>query len=270
MSARDLHAVLRAAGVSSQLTSVKHVASGRFGSVYFVRGEHGGIRRLQEWLVSNGDDRVCGARCPAGVAAVKLQALPSAAWARDARGEDHCHRRVCRGTRGRAVAPEFFAGATLHAGSLRVTMMEALASSGGAAMRGGKELERIVTAAWRAGVVHGDLHPGNVVVLPNGSARLVDFGMAVCLPRKTTAKLVAALKTMPAAEAFDAVCLDRVRGVMRRRGVDLEHATMDGDALRHDSERQQRIFLGEEEGGGEEGGATCATSATSSKTTCRR
>lgn len=45
-----------------------------------------------------------------------------------------------------------------------------------------KNVEAAVTALWKIGIVHADMHQGNVLVLPNGNVAIIDFGMAEVLP----------------------------------------------------------------------------------------
>lgn len=46
------------------------------------------------------------------------------------------------------------------------------------ALRLAKEITQIVAAAHRQGLIHGDLKPGNILITPDGTPKLLDFGLA--------------------------------------------------------------------------------------------
>jgi hypothetical protein len=198
--------------------------------------------------------------------AVKVQALPNDAWERDAVCEDRVHHFASRmdqrfpdGTtvRGCDTVPVFSIGATTRpsgrAGTgtaFRITLMERLTD----ATRLGRliaqrspllsadtywSLERATCALWMQGIAHSDLHDDNVLVLPDGSVRLVDFGMAAVMPRNLRVGMRAALAARSGQErrqaperCFDALYRERAFGVMRKRGVEDAKANIDSDALK--------------------------------------
>jgi eukaryotic-like serine/threonine-protein kinase len=65
------------------------------------------------------------------------------------------------------------------------------------ALRVGIEVARALGAAHRAGVVHRDLKPGNIVLTPAG-AKLVDFGLAQLKPQVGAAVVTVMTQTTPA------------------------------------------------------------------------
>src|SRR5215831_1016911 len=52
-------------------------------------------------------------------------------------------------------------------------------------LRVAADLARALAAVHAAGVIHKDVHPGNVVVLPDGRVMLIDFGIATKLVRES-------------------------------------------------------------------------------------
>ncbi|MHC5003979.1 MAG: serine/threonine-protein kinase, partial [Planctomycetota bacterium] len=54
-----------------------------------------------------------------------------------------------------------------------------------------------VEAAHEAGVVHRDLKPGNIIVRPDGTAKVLDFGLAREMPERNSRSAVAAAATAP-------------------------------------------------------------------------
>lgn len=209
-----------------------------------------------------------------GSVAVKVQALPNDTWERDAVCEDRVHhfascmdQRFPDGTtvRGCDTVPVFSIGATTRptgnigdggngttgtTKAFRITLMERLTD----ATRLGRliaqrspllsadtywSLERATCALWMQGIAHSDLHDDNVLVLPDGSVRLVDFGMAAVMPRGLRVGLRAALSARSGQErrlapdrCFDALYRERAFGVMRKRGIDDAKANIDSDALK--------------------------------------
>jgi ligand-binding sensor domain-containing protein len=71
------------------------------------------------------------------------------------------------------LAMEFLIGYTLQD---RLTTQPALPMAQGVRILG--DLAAALAALHERGVIHRDLHPGNVMILADGSARLLDFGLA--------------------------------------------------------------------------------------------
>jgi hypothetical protein len=97
-------------------------------------------------------------------------------------------------------------------------------------------IERALSAMWLLGVVHADLHGDNILVLPGGGVRIIDYGMGVMLSRPLGKQLRAALLSrppcLPPDIVFDAVCLPRMHRIMRRRGISAREGFYDGACLR--------------------------------------
>jgi serine/threonine-protein kinase len=75
------------------------------------------------------------------------------------------------------------------------TLRELIDRSGGGlpvtpALQIAKQVCRGLAAVHKAGIVHGDLKPQNVMVLPNGVAKLMDFGVARVRTRRGAAQTV--------------------------------------------------------------------------------
>lgn len=49
-------------------------------------------------------------------------------------------------------------------------------------------IERAIVSMWRAGVAHVDLNPNNIIVRPNGTVTIIDFGISETLPRALVPK----------------------------------------------------------------------------------
>jgi tRNA A-37 threonylcarbamoyl transferase component Bud32 len=50
-------------------------------------------------------------------------------------------------------------------------------------------VEKAVMRMWKAGIAHGDLHDGNMLVRANGSVIIIDFGMSENLPENIVRKV---------------------------------------------------------------------------------
>lgn len=150
--------------------------------------------------------------------AIKLQILADAVSEQDVYIEDCVHRRVSKAstimikTNGSMcrtpIAPDFLMGATIDVPgpvisratrtSWRVSLFEYLSGCTLAAMNGCEtntayqiygNIENSVIAMWNTGVAHADLHPWNVIVLHDHTVRLIDFGLAITLPRSILCRL---------------------------------------------------------------------------------
>lgn len=56
-----------------------------------------------------------------------------------------------------------------------------------------RTFERALMSLWSAGVVHADLHMGNIIVTPSKQVKIIDFGFAVILPSGLRQRLVSRL-----------------------------------------------------------------------------
>lgn len=76
---------------------------------------------------------------------------------------------------------------------LHITVMERVVGSPLSEVRVTPELyERVreaVMRLWKAGIAHGDLHDGNMLVRPDGSVVIIDFGMSEHLPDHIVKKI---------------------------------------------------------------------------------
>jgi hypothetical protein len=254
-----LLAVVREAQPSGSfaVSSLSLLARGKYGDIYMYKGFP--ASPVLGWLRGSKHAKglVIAEGCLEGFqdVVVKLQALPNEQWDRDAMGEDHCHRLAHLRLGAKRVVPAFGFGATVRmtsawspkaAAGVRMTVMEHLAGAatlGSLDKQGAQRLDRGVyrrvedaaCALWRCGVAHCDMHPGNIVLMPDGSVRLLDFGMATIMPRRTAAAMRRRLRVVGTDKdaAFDEVYIQRAAAVMRRRGIyDDAVINYDGLALR--------------------------------------
>jgi hypothetical protein len=191
---------------------------------------------------------------------VKLQPLADHREERVAIQEEHCHIRAfrCRtrfpsGTtvEGSSFVPKPYGGATLvFCDALKtvryrmtlmehvrdaVTMTQHVRSNRGMDFQTYWHLEASMCAMWLRGIIHGDVHPENVLVRHDGTICLLDFGMAIMLPPRLRRDLDRALSSKRP-EADPDECLNDelvkyVQGVMRRRGIDVNACNLDHDML---------------------------------------
>lgn len=253
-----IHAVINAATCSSlPRRPLTLIARGKYGEVY--RCKDFPVSSVLRWLrtssqakslvvspaVIQGDDHAD--------IAVKLQPMPNDQWDRDAVAEDSCHNVADRRTA--CVVPAFWYGATVKmpsvwmpkaAAGVRLTFMENLPDAetignlhrADSARLNGIVYQRIEAAAcnlWRAGVAHCDLHLENIVLMPDDTVRLMDFGMATIMPRRLAALMRRKLAdgTTPPDVCFDELYLPRAATVMRRREVsEDDHINYDSSTLR--------------------------------------
>jgi hypothetical protein len=208
--------------------------------------------------------------------AFKVQPVTCEEWEHDALAEDHVHRRASIGTalfpsgrvvRGKDVVPVFMGGASVSClldpgrpdqpecddgckdeAWFRITAMEALAADAATLESLTQErsralsvavycsIERALSALWLIGVVHLDLHFDNVLILPDGRIKILDFGMGTILPRDLRRRVAAMLTQRPVRQppdsVFDPTCLHHCHTIMARRGVDAGKGNYDGTCLR--------------------------------------
>jgi serine/threonine protein kinase len=91
------------------------------------------------------------------------------------------------------------------------------------ARRIGAEVARALDAAWRQGIIHRDVKPGNIFLLPDGSVKLADFGLArsaefgktrltevnalACTPAYAAPELVDGSLTDPRSDLYSLGCV---------------------------------------------------------------
>jgi serine/threonine protein kinase len=75
------------------------------------------------------------------------------------------------------------------------TLASYIATHGGITRDIYAHLQRAVVASLSAGIVHGDLHDANVMVLPDGTIRILDFGFAVQLSPQQRAAVAQLVRT---------------------------------------------------------------------------
>lgn len=113
-----------------------------------------------------------------------------------------------------AVAPRFVIGATISSpenavligseAKWRVTVMEFLHTGVPLGHMDGcnayiahcifYNLVNSALSIWNTGIVHSDMHPWNVLVLPDYTVRLIDFGLAINMKRQTLHSLRKSLR----------------------------------------------------------------------------
>ena len=99
------------------------------------------------------------------------------------------------------------------------TLASYIATHGGITRNIYDQLRRAVIESLSAGIVHGDLHDANVMVLPDGTIRILDFGFAVQLSPQQRAAVAQLVRTdtnaaWNAIEGYvDAVQAQRIRGL---------------------------------------------------------
>ena len=99
------------------------------------------------------------------------------------------------------------------------TLASYIATHGGITRNIYDQLRRAVIASLSAGIVHGDLHDANVMVLPDGTIRILDFGFAVQLSPQQRAAVAQLVRTDTNAawnaigSYVNAVQAQRIRGL---------------------------------------------------------
>lgn len=99
------------------------------------------------------------------------------------------------------------------------TLASYIATHGGITRNIYAHLQRAVIASLSAGIVHADLHDANVMVLPDGTIRILDFGFAVQLSPQQRAAVAQLVRTDTNAAwnaiggYVDAVQAQRIRGL---------------------------------------------------------
>lgn len=58
-------------------------------------------------------------------------------------------------------------------------------------------IEKAIASLWMAGVAHADFHSSNVIITPTGQVKIIDFGMAVVLPKERRQKVRSILARVP-------------------------------------------------------------------------
>ena len=259
----SLHAVITAATCATfpHSSPFELIARGKYGDVY--RCADFPISSVLRWLRNSPHAKsLVVSSSVLGDAeykdiVVKLQPMPNDQWDRDAVAEDNCHNIAHRRTRNAAtpVVPAFWYGATVKmpsvwlpkaASGVRITIMEHLAEADtvGRLHRANstrldnimyQRIEYAVCALWCAGIAHCDLHLENIVLMPDDTIRLMDFGMATVMPRRLSASMrrkLANRKTPPDV-CFDELYMPRAAIVMQRRGVHKEdNVNYDSGSLR--------------------------------------
>lgn len=195
------------------------VAEGTFGAVFALASRPRALPPLAA--------RVEGAPMPARAIAVKLVRFdpryPSYTWKEFLQenlheaeahaylaNKDTCTRGGCPGARlcSTAFTPKFYgAGVDPHAGVF-VTFMEMLRGQTLHAWDDGQavparlyvNIEKALATSWMLGVVHGDMHPGNIMLV-RGGVKIFDFGRAVLLPPSVRARISKALSNVAKAPA---------------------------------------------------------------------
>lgn len=103
--------------------------------------------------------------------------------------ESQAHVRLYKTTVG--IVPRLYASGYDHAAGMHVSVMELVTGESlhkyllkntlKAAMF--VKIERAIVSMWRMGLAHVDLNPGNILVRPDGTVTIIDFGLAEALPK---------------------------------------------------------------------------------------
>ena len=207
--------------------SIKLMGDGVYAQVYRIESTPE-ARRALEHLQSLVTNAVAGARVKNGPVILKV-GLPTkredwAAFLKRSVRENAAHLAVQ--TVDASIVPSlYFAGSIgqIYVAAMEVasgvTLADFIEQHGGIPRKVYANLQRAVITSLSAGIVHGDLHDYNVMVAPDGSVKIIDFGFAVQLSpeqRKAVQSLVhtntnAAWNAI--GEYVNAVQAQRIRGL---------------------------------------------------------
>jgi ubiquinone biosynthesis protein len=96
----------------------------------------------------------------------------------------HVHRELCTS---KVLVMEWLEGAKLDT----IKTKEELASHGFEPEAFGRSMLRLqLSMSYEHGFVHGDTHPGNIILLPSGHVGLIDFGLHARVPRGLREKML--------------------------------------------------------------------------------
>lgn len=168
---------------------MKPFAHGAYGQIYDLVV----TPRFMEWYVNSqkyGHDAVHGHAQPklGQRVAVKIQINAEKQkyshslhdWVREAKIHQHLGHTIPD------IVPELYLAYAHPKQPLHITVMERVVGKPLSDVRVTPELyERVrdaVMRLWKAGIAHGDLHDGNMLVRPDGSVVIIDFGMSEHLP----------------------------------------------------------------------------------------
>lgn len=137
---------------------------------------------------------------------------------RDWKHEAQVHRYVNRQLPG--LAPEMLFAAVDPEYNVHYTLMEfvegtPLSKIEHVTPQLAQRVEAAVTSLWKIGIAHADLHRGNVLVKPDGSIVIIDFGMAELL----TQNMVKSLRPTDSADEMWSKIEHYVEGRKRRQGL---------------------------------------------------